>query len=135
MTLPQRHEGAESSTLNDISGVIVDCAIQVHKTLGPGLLESIYEEALCYELDKKGVSFEVQIPLNVPYKDITLKTTYRLDLIVENQVVVELKSVEKLIPLYNAQLMTYLKITNKKLGLILNFNAPLMKDGIKRIIL
>jgi GxxExxY protein len=121
--------------LNDISGLIVDAAVHVHKNLGPGLLESIYEEALCYELGKRNLAFERQKNLTVPYEDIILNTQLRLDLIVENQIVVELKSSEKIIPLYEAQLLTYLKITGLPLGLLLNFNSPLMKEGIRRIIL
>lgn len=121
--------------LNDISGLVVDAAIHVHKNLGPGLLESIYEEALCYELGKRNIAFERQKTLTVPYEDIILNTQLRLDLIVENQIVVELKSSEKIIPLYEAQLLTYLKISGLPLGLLLNFNSTLMKDGIRRIIL
>lgn len=121
--------------LNDISGLIVDAAVHVHKNLGPGLLESIYEEALCYELGKRNLAFERQKNLTVPYEDIILNTQLRLDLIVENQIVVELKSSEKIIPLYEAQLLTYLKITGLPLGLLLNFNSTLMKEGIRRIIL
>ncbi|MCB9991466.1 MAG: GxxExxY protein [Rhodospirillales bacterium] len=121
--------------MNTISGFIVDSAVNVHKNLGPGLLESIYEEALCYELEKRRVCFERQKVIQVSYEDITLKTNFRLDLLVENKIVVELKCSEKVIPLYQAQLLTYLKITKCKLGLLLNFNAPLMKEGIHRIVL
>ena len=121
--------------LNEISRLVVDAAIHVHKKLGPGLLEGIYEEALCYELSKRNLKYSTQVALPVPYEEIVLKTQYRLDIIVENQVILELKCVDRLIPLHEAQLLTYLKITNKKLGLLLNFNTPLMKDGIKRIIL
>ncbi len=121
--------------LNNISGAIVDSAINVHKNLGPGLLESIYEEALCYEFEKRRLSYERQKRLKIPYEEIVLKTDFRLDLIVENKIIVELKCVERIIPIHEAQLLTYLKITDCKLGLLLNFNCPLMKDGIKRIIL
>ncbi len=131
---PQRLRDTEED-VNVISGYIVDAAVNVHKNLGPGLLESIYEEALCYELDKRKVFYEKQKAIQVPYENIVLKTDFRLDLFVENKIVVELKCSERLIPLYEAQLLTYLKITNCRLGLLLNFNAPLMKEGIRRIIL
>lgn len=130
-TEAQRHREDK----NELSGLIVDGAFQVHKKLGPGLLESIYEEALCYELKKKQLNFIRQQSLPVPYDDIFLDTQFRLDLIVENEIIVELKCVERLIPLYEAQLLTYLKITKLRLGLIFNFNVPLIKDGIKRIAL
>lgn len=121
--------------LNEISGLIVDAAINVHKNLGPGLLENIYEEALCYELEKRRLEYSTQTAIKVPYEDIVLKSQYRLDILVENKIILELKCVDRLLPIHDAQLLTYLKISNKKLGLLLNFNAPLMKDGIKRIIL
>ena len=121
--------------LNDISGDIIDAAIQVHRELGPGLLERLYEEALIYELGNKGLKFEQQKSLKVPYKNITLSSEFRLDLIVEDQIIVELKNCEKLLPIHEAQILTYMKITNKTLGLLLNFNATLMKHGIKRVIL
>ncbi len=123
------------SMLNDISGKIVDAAIHVHKELGPGLLESIYEEAIIYELGIRNLKIERQKILSVPYKNIILNSQFRLDLIVEDQIIVELKNCEKILPIHEAQILTYLKITNKKLGLLLNFNTPLMKHGIKRIIL
>jgi len=131
---PQRHRDTEED-INIISGQIVDAAINVHRNLGPGLLESLYEEALCYELEKRQIAYECQKTFQVPYEDIILKTQCRLDLLVENKIVVELKSSEKMIPLFEAQILTYLKITGCRLGLILNFNAPLMKEGIRRIIL
>ena len=131
---PQRHRDTEKD-INFISGSVVDAAVNVHKNLGPGLLESLYEEALCYELDKRKIFYECQKNIPVPYENIFLKGLFRLDLLVEEKVVVELKCSEKIIPLYEAQILTYLKITGCKLGLILNFNAPLMKDGIRRIIL
>lgn len=121
--------------INDVSGLIVDAAVNVHKKLGPGLLESLYEEALCYELDKRELFFERQKQLQVPYDDIFLQADFRLDLVVDDRIVVELKTVEKILPIHEAQLLTYLKITNAKLGLLLNFNSFLMKDGIRRIIL
>jgi len=131
-TEAQRHR---EDDLNELSGLIVDCAFRVHKIMGPGLLESIYEEALCHELQKRAIKFDRQKALGVPYDDIILNTQFRLDLVVENKIVVELKCVERIIPLFDAQLLTYLKITGFKLGLLFNFNSALMKDGIRRVIL
>ncbi len=121
--------------VNQITDKIINAAIDVHKTLGPGLLESLYEEALCYELGQRELNVVAQQTLKVPYKDIVLKGKFRLDLVVEDRVIIELKNVERILPIHEAQILTYMKITNKKIGLILNFNAPLMKDGIKRMIL
>lgn len=121
--------------LNEITGEIVDASIAIHKELGPGLLEKIYEDALCYELEQRKLKFERQKELKVPYKTITLPTKFRLDLIVENEVIIELKQCEKLLPIHEAQILTYLKITNRRIGLLLNFNETLMKHGIRRIIL
>lgn len=131
-TEAQRHREDGS---NHLSGLIVDAAFHVHKNLGPGLLESIYEEALSYELGKRDIHFERQKMLPVPYDGTFLDTQFRLDLVVEKQVIVELKCVERLIPLYEAQLLTYLKITGLKIGLLFNFNTPLIKDGIRRVVL
>lgn len=131
-TESQRHR---ESDLNSLSGEVVDCAFRVHKILGPGLLESIYEDAFCYELEKKKINFDRQRILAVPYDGIVLNTKFRLDLVVENKMIVELKCVERLIPLHDAQLLTYLKVTGFKLGLLFNFNSPLIKDGIKRVVL
>lgn len=131
-TEAQRHG---DFSLNEISGNVVDCAFRVHKNLGPGLLESIYEDALCYEFKKRGIQHERQKALKVPYDDTFLDTLFRLDLIVEGKIVVELKCVDKLSPVHEAQILTYLKITKLKLGLLFNFNTPLIKDGIRRIIL
>lgn len=113
---------------------IIGCAIAVHRELGPGLLESTYEKALCIELEEKGLSFERQTTIPVVYKGRPIGD-YRMDLLVEDEVIVEIKSVERLIPVYEAQLLTYLKITGKKTGLLLNFNAALMKDGMKRLVM
>ena len=119
---------------NDLSNVIVGAAIEVHKVLGPGLLELAYEEALCYEFSTRGLSFERQKPLAVRYKGVTLNCGYRLDLLVESLVIIELKAVERLDPIHEAQLLTYLKLSNLWLGLLLNFNVSVMKQGIKRIV-
>jgi GxxExxY protein len=114
---------------------IILCAIEVHRYLGPGLLESAYESCLCRELEIGEIPFKRQIPLDVSYKGISLDCGYRLDLLVADKVVVELKSVDVLLPIHSAQLLTYLKLAKMKVGLLLNFNCNLMKDGIKRIVL
>lgn len=106
--------------------------MEVHKTIGAGLLESVYEECLAYELSKLDLKFKRQIDLPVRYKDVTLDCGYRLDLVVEDEVLVELKSVEKLLPIHEAQLLTYLKIGGYQVGLLINFNVDLLKNGIRR---
>ncbi|MBD2615048.1 MAG: GxxExxY protein [Nostoc sp. ZfuVER08] len=118
---------------NNLSGVIIGCGMRVHTTLGPGLLESAYEECLYYELRKKGLNVGKQAPLPLIYEEVKLDCVYRLDLIVENQVIIEVKSVESINPIHSLQLLTYLKLTNCKLGLILNFNVLHLKEGIKRV--
>lgn len=117
-----------------VSNKIIGSAIEVHRTLGPGLLESAYEECLCHELKLSGVAFERQKLLPVVYKDVRLDCGYKLDIVVEGVVVVELKSVRQLEPIHGAQLLTYLKLSELKLGLLINFNVPLVKLGIKRIV-
>ena len=114
--------------------MIVDAAIEVHRILGPGLLESAYEEALCHELNLRGMTFERQKAMPVTYKGVKLNCGYRLDLLVDGLVVVELKAVERMEPVFEAQLITYLKLTGLWLGLLLNFNVPVMKRGIRRIV-
>ena len=118
---------------NDISGKIIGCAIEVHKALGPGLLESAYEECLYYELLSAGVKVEKQKPLPVVYKEVKLEAGYRIDLLVEKRVVVELKSVDALNDVHIAQVLTYLKLSGCKLGLLMNFNVVKLVDGIKRL--
>ena len=125
---------AETQRKNSIREKIIGAAIEVHRALGPGLLESAYEECLCYELEQAGLFIERQVPLPVVYKEVLLDCGYRLDVIVENSVIVELKTVEALKPIHEAQLLTYLKMTNKQIGLLINFNVPALKDGIKRIV-
>ncbi|MBW4559469.1 MAG: GxxExxY protein [Trichormus sp. ATA11-4-KO1] len=118
---------------NDLSWAIIGCGMRVHTVLGPGLLESVYEECLDYELRQQGFKVGRQIPLHLVYKDVELDCVYRLDLIVENKVVIEVKSVESLKPIHAVQLSTYLKLTHCKLGLLLNFNVLHLKQGIKRV--
>ena len=120
--------------INKLSSKIIGAAIEVHKTLGPGLLESAYEQCLCHELNLLGLSFESQKPLPVEYKGKRLDCGYRLDVVVENAIILELKSCERIEPIHKAQLLTYLKLSGLHLGLILNFNVPLMRDGIVRIV-
>jgi len=119
---------------NEISERIIGCAIEVHKVLGPGLLESAYEECLFYEIFQTGLRVEKQKPLPLIYKEIELEVGYRIDLIVENKVLVEIKSVEALNDIHTAQVLTYLKLSGCKLGLLMNFNVLRVKDGIKRLV-
>lgn len=119
---------------SELTGVIIGCAMKVHTALGPGLLESAYEACLDYELNKTGLNVGKQKPLPLVYEDVKLECGYRLDLIVENKVIVEIKSIESLNPIYSVQLLTYLKLSNCKLGLLLNFNVLHLKDGIKRVV-
>ena len=128
-------KGTKDNQQGDLSFEIIGAAIEVHRVLGPGLLESAYEEALCRELALRNMPFERQVPLAVEYKGVRLDCGYRLDVVVDNSVVVELKTVESLMPIHEAQLLTYLKVSGLKLGLLLNFNVGLMKEGIKRLVL
>ncbi|HUW50551.1 MAG TPA: GxxExxY protein [Sulfuricella sp.] len=126
--------GAETQRENFLTGLIIGCAIEVHKELGPGLLESAYEQCLCHELLLQGVGFERQVSLPVVYKGIKLDCGYLMDLVVEGEIVVELKTVEKILPIHEAQLLTYLKLYHRPVGLLVNFNVPVLKSGIKRIV-
>ena len=119
---------------NDISRIIVDCAYHIHHELGPGLLESVYEKVLMYELEKKGLNIDNQVAIPVRYHEISLELGFRADLIIENKIIIELKSVEEILPVHKKQLLTYLKLTGLKLGLLINFNSNLIKDGITRIV-
>ncbi|MCI0748239.1 MAG: GxxExxY protein [Verrucomicrobia subdivision 3 bacterium] len=120
--------------INQITEKIIGAAIEVDRQLGPGLLESTYETALCVELELLGLQHQCQFPVPVIYKG-RLIGEYRIDLLVENTVIVEMKSVERFDPIFEAQILTYLKVTNKRVGLLINFNSRLLKDGIKRYIL
>ncbi|MCF8364945.1 MAG: GxxExxY protein [Bacteroidales bacterium] len=121
-------------TENEISKVVYDCALKVHKNLGPGLLESAYEECLFYELSKTGLKVEKQKPLPLIYEDVKLEIGYRIDLMVENKFIIEIKAVDALNDVHLAQILTYLKISDCKLGMLINFNVTLIKKGIKRVI-
>jgi len=125
---------AEAMHENEISRIIIGCAMKEHSRLGPGLLESAYEAALAYELSKAGLRFERQKPMPLIYEEVKLDVGYRLDLIVEVKVVVDPKSIEELAPIFTAQMLTYLKLSGCKLGLIINFNVEHLRDGIKRVV-
>lgn len=119
--------------LNSITEAIIGAAIEVHKVLGPGLLESTYEVCLLHELGKRGLKVEKQVPIPVVYDTVRLDAGYRIDLLVEDEVIVELKAVDTLHPIHEAQLISYLKLSDKKIGLLINFNVKLLKNGVKRI--
>lgn len=120
--------------INKITEIIIGAAIEVHKALGPGLLESAYETCLAFELIERGLKIEQQKALPVVYKDVKLDCGYRLDLLVDEQVIVEIKSTEAIAPIHQAQLLSYLKISGLRVGLLINFNVEILKNGIKRII-
>ena len=120
--------------LNRLSGMILDCSIEVHRNLGPGLLESVYEICLCKELKERGLKFVRQLFLPVNYKGEQLDADYRIDILVEDEIIIEIKSVECLLPVHEAQLLTYLRLADKKLGLLINFNVPKLINGFKRMI-
>lgn len=119
--------------VNDISGHIVDAAIKVHSALGPGLLESAYEACLAHELRKRRLRVRSQVPLAISYDEILIEPGYRIDLLVEETVIVELKAVDKWLPIYEAQLLSYLKLSNYRVGLLINFHVQHLKHGIKRL--
>ena len=120
--------------INKLTRDVIGAAIEVHKILGPGLLESAYEECLCHELKLRNITYERQKELAVEYKGIKLDCGYRLDIVVASKLILELKSCNNLEPIHKAQLLTYLKLTGIKIGLLINFNVPILKQGIKRII-
>ena len=120
--------------INEITAIIIDKAIKVHKALGPGLLESVYKECLYYELVKAGLKIEKEKALPVVYEEVKLNCGFRIDLFVENQVVVELKSVEMLNDIHMAQILTYLKLADREVGLLINFNVVRLKEGLKRVV-
>ena len=119
--------------INDVTGQIVDAAMKVHTRLGPGLLESAYEKYLLFELHKRGLRALHEVPLPIVYETVQIDAGYRIDLLVEDLVIVELKCVEKIVPVHKAQLLSYLKLSGKKIGLLLNFHVEHLKDGITRL--
>ena len=121
-------------TDNELTHEIIGAAIEVHKNLGPGLLESTYEECLCHELTQRGIPFERQKPVPVLYKRVKLDCGYRLDVLVADRVILELKSVESLAPIHDSIMITYLKLSGHRIGLLMNFNVQILKEGIKRLV-
>ncbi len=119
---------------NELAKIVFELGLKVHKNLGPGLLESSYEECLYYEINKLGIKVEKQKALPLIYEEVKLDIGYRIDLIVENKLIIEIKSVEALLDIHMAQILTYLKLSNSKLGLLINFNSVLFKNGVKRVI-
>jgi GxxExxY protein len=120
---------------DNLSSRVIGCAIEVHRELGPGLLESAYEQCLAHELQRSGITFKLQHPQPVQYKDIRLDCGYRIDILVENKLILELKSIAAIKGIHEAQLLTYMKLAGVKIGLLINFNNTKLKDGIKRFVL
>ena len=127
-------ESSAQGERDSLTESVIGLAIEVHRALGPGLLESAYQECLCYELKTNGIAFARQVALPVVYKAVKLDCGYRMDLVVDDRLVVELKTVEKILPIHEAQLLTYLRLSGIRPGLLLNFNTPVLKDGIKRMV-
>lgn len=125
----------EMSEIDALSNKIIGVALEAHRNLGPGLLESAYQQCLAYELSANNIEFVLEHPIPVKYKEINIDCAFRADLIIANSIILELKAVDRILPIHEAQLMTYLRITGIKLGLIINFNVKLLKNGIRRIIL
>ena len=122
------------SEINEISGHVVDAAMRVHSRLGPGLLESAYQACLVYELQRRGLTVQVQVALPIVYENVRVEAGYRIDLLVENAVLVELKAVDAIHPIHRAQLLSYLRLSRKRVGLLINFNVQHLRDGIERLI-
>ncbi len=130
----QEQEMQENDRLDELSHRIIGAAIEVHRHLGPGLLESAYQSCLAFELKRLGLKLEEQKPLPVVYKEVKLDCGYRLDMVVEDEVIVEIKAIEKLLPIHDAQLLSYLRLAQKRVGLLMNFHVPVLKNGLKRIV-
>jgi GxxExxY protein len=126
---------AEYQENDRLTESVIGFAIEVHRQLGPGLLESAYEECLCFELKQSGLAYRRQVSLPITYKSVRLDCGYRLDIVVEQSVVLELKTVERLLPVHEAQMLTYLKLSGIRTGLLLNFNSAVLKDGLRRLVL
>jgi GxxExxY protein len=124
-----------NDNINELTRIVIGSAMEVHRTLGPGLLESVYERCLSYELTAAGIRHETQKEISVIYKGVNIESGFRLDLFAENRLVVEIKSVEKLLPVHEAQILTYMKFAGVKTGLLINFNVKLLKEGLKRFVL
>jgi GxxExxY protein len=137
---PRRHEGHEEKSkweliFDQLSNKVIGCAIEVHRELGPGLLESAYEQCLAAELSRSRIPFQVHVDLPVAYKGLRLDCGYRIDLLIDQQLIVELKTVEQLLNIHEAQILTYMKLAKVNVGLLINFNVPVLKKGIKRFLL
>ena len=130
------HRGTEDTEKNDsvVSGQIIGAAMEVHRTLGPGLLESSYQRCLCYELVLRGVAFDREVSIPIRYKSLVMHAVYRIDLIVEGSVIVEAKAIAAIDPIHKAQLLTYLKLMDRRVGLLINFNVERLVDGIRRVV-
>ncbi len=129
------HRDTETTERDPITALVIGAAIEVHRVLGPGLLESAYEECLCHELSLRSIAFQRQLVLPVDYKGVRLDCGYRLDIVLPGKLIIEVKAVEALAPIHDAQLLTYLKLSGIRTGLLLNFNVPLLRDGIRRLVL
>lgn len=132
--MPENKDADGPSDINNLSEIVIGCAIRVHKLLGPGLLESAYEKALSIELRKSAIKFETQVTLPFVYDGITIDEGYKIDLLIEDTLIIELKSVKNIEDVHLKQLLTYLKLSGKRLGLLINFNAVILKEGIRRVI-
>jgi len=121
--------------VDDLSNKVIGCAIEVHRELGPGLLESTYEQCLAYELNRASILFRIEVNLPVQYKEVALDCGYRIDVLVDDRLIVELKSVDQLLKVHEAQILTYMKLADVRTGLLINFNVELLKNGIKRFVL
>jgi GxxExxY protein len=130
----KERKGRKDMEINQLSNVIIGCAIRVHRELGPGLLESIYSPCLQLEFQRAGLAYETQVPVPIRYDGLEVPNALRLDFVVENQIVVELKCIEKVLPVHHAQLLSYLRLSDKQLGLLINFHVNRLADGIKRIV-
>lgn len=120
---------------DDLSNKVIGSALEVHKNLGPGLLENTYKQCLAYELSKAGINFKIESEVPIKYKEINISCGYRIDLLIDNKLIIELKSIEKINPIHEAQILTYMKLSSIKIGLLINFNEKLLKDGIRRFVL
>jgi GxxExxY protein len=130
----KRERWGGSMTENELASIVVDTCVAIHKKLGPGLLESAYESILCFELGKRGLVIERQVPVSLTWEGMLVDISFRIDILVEKKLIVELKSIEKTLPVHKKQVLTYLRIMDIKLGLLINFGAELMKEGIVRVV-
>ena len=130
----QRHKEMNNEELNKLSAKILDCAITVHKEMGPGLLESVYEQCLLKEFEIRNIKAVNQVAIPLVYKGYELSKDFKIDILVENEIIIELKSVEIMLPVFEAQIISYLKLANKRLGFLINFNVPILKQGFKRFV-